>query len=378
MRFRLAILLLFSFSGISQADDRPGRPAEGENRFALDLYARLRNQPGNLCVGPASLWSALAMTQAGARGQTALEMMRAAHLEMPPPRLQAGRGYQFHVANRLWVQEGTRLLPEFLDVASKQFGAGAVAINFAQGELARQRINAWVEEQTHGKVADLVPSGALDAFTRLLLTSATYFQGAWGRAFDRKATRNGTFSISKEKTIDVPFMSQKQKVNFGAGDGTKLLELPYVANDLAMLVLLPERLDGLADLENKLSADRLNRWLSGLRQGEIQVSLPRFKATSVFDLAEVLKSLGMTRAFTSGEADFSGITGHRDLFLSGVVHKAFVEVNEEGTEAAAATEIEAKSDELPAFRADHPFVFLIRDRRNGLIFFLGRVMNPKG
>lgn len=378
MRFRLAILLLFCSPGITRADDRPSRPVGGENRFAFDLYARLRLQSGNLCVAPGSLWTALAMTHAGARGQTAVEMSRAAYLEMPARRLQAGRGSQLHVANRLWVQEGTRLLPEFLDVASKQFGAGAAAIDFAQGELARQRINTWVEEQTQGKVADLVPSGSLDATTRLVLTSATYFKGAWDRAFDRKATRIETFSFSKQKSIDVPFMSQKQNVKFGAGEGMKLIELPYVANDLAMLVVLPDRLDGLADLEDKLTLDRVDRWLSGLRPGEIDVSLPRFKVTSAFDLAEVLKSLGMTIAFTPGEADFSGIMGHRDLVLSGVVHKAFVDVNEEGTEAAAATEIEAKSDEPPVFRADHPFLFLIRDRRNGLILFLGRVMNPKG
>jgi serpin B len=218
--------------------------------------------------------------------------------------------------------------------------------------------------------------------TRLVLTNAIYFKGEWTERFRKELTQVGPFRISARHQTDVPLMYRQDDFRYWAGDGLKVLELPYGTGDLAMLVLLPDEIEGLSALEAKLTTDNLSRWQSGLPKQEVRVVLPRFKLTSQFQLAEVLKAMGMSRVFTPGEADLSGMSSEEELFVSAVIHKAFVDVNEEGTEAAAATGVEAKTAaaiEGPAvFRADHPFMFLIRDNRTGGILFLGRLVNPRG
>ncbi len=372
---------------------------EGGNQLAVDLYARLRaGQAGNLFFAPESLSASLAMVYAGARGETADQMAEVLHFRLVPEKLHPAfgelrrtwgvtgndRGYRLNLANRLWSQEGLDFLPGLLAVTREQYGAQLAQVDFArQTEQAVARINSWVEERTQGKIRDLMPPGVLDAKTRLVLTNAIYFKGDWTVPFRETQTQVAPFHVSAGQQTDVPLMFCMGDVRYWAGEGLKVLELPYGKGDLAMLILLPDKIEGLSTLEAKLTTDSLSRWQSGIRTQEVRVHLPRFRVSSQFQLAGVLKAMGMTRAFTPGEADLSGVSSDQSLFLSAVVHKAFVEVNEQGTAAAAVTGIEsikaaAPIAEPPVFRADHPFIFLIRDNRTESILFLGRFVNPQG
>ena len=248
-------------------------------------------------------------------------------------------------------------------------------------EEARQSINSWVEERTEARIKDLIAPGVLDDRTRLVLTNAIYFKGDWTKPFDKGATRDDTFHVTRDKTTRVPLMQKQDDFRFRAGDGLKVLDLPYAKGDLSAVILLPDAIDGLPALEAKLNREGLGRWLSDLRKQKVQVFVPRFKLTCEFSLADVLRSMGMPLAFDEQRADLSGISSQERLSISAVIHKAFVDVNEEGTEAAAATGVVAKAVALvlgePAvFRADHPFIFVIRDNRTGSILFMGRVANP--
>jgi len=215
----------------------------------------------------------------------------------------------------------------------------------------------------------------------LVLTNAVYFKGDWDEQFEPDKTKDASFTLIDGKTVTAPMMNQTRDFKYGETDALQVLELPYVDNELSMIVLLPKAKDGLPDFERLLTIEKLGNSLVRLRKREVVVSLPRFKITSKFSLASVLQSMGMTDAF-SRNADFSGMTGGKDLFISAVVHKAYVDVNEEGTEAAAATGVTMKLLSIPApparFVADHPFMFLIQDNKTGNILFIGRVMNPKG
>lgn len=367
----------------------------GNNRFALDLYARLRTeQSGNLFFSPSSISTALAMTYAGARGDTESEMAKVLHFTLPQDKLHPGfaslnktldgngekRGYRLHGANRLWGQQGYGFLPEFLTTTRTHYDAELAEVDFVrQTEQARKQINTWVEERTQGKIKELITPDILDASTCLVLTNAIYFKGDWTKPFDNKVTKDAPFQITSQQRTDVPMMHQQGDFRYWAGDGLKILELPYGRGDLSMLVLLPAETGGLPDLEARLTSENLCRWLMNVREQPVRVFLPRFKLTSQFRLNDTLKAMGMLLAF--GRADFSGMNGKRELFISAVIHKAFVDVNEEGTEAAAATAvIMSRGLAIPRqpaeFRADHPFVFLIRDNRTGSILFLGRLMNP--
>lgn len=371
---------------------------DGNNQFALDLYARLRTgQADNLFFSPGSLSTALAMTYAGARGQTAEQMAKVLNLRLPPETLHPafgdlrrtwdvkdpGRGYRLSVANRLWGQAGFDFLSGFLSITRNDYGAELAQVDFSgQTEEARRRINTWVEQQTQEKIQNLIPPGVLDATTRLVLTNAIAFKGDWTEPFRKEATQVAPFHVSARQQTDVPLMYQKDDVRYWSGDGLKMLELLYGKGDLAMLLLLPDEIAGLSALEARLTTDNLSRWQAALRQQDVRIYLPRFQLTLRFQLADVLEAMGMALAFTPRKADFSGMSSEQELFLSAVIHKAFVDVNEEGTEAAAATavgmRVASAMRQPTVFRADHPFVFLIRDNRTGSILFLGRLVNPKG
>jgi serpin B len=373
---------------------------QGNNRFALELHSRLAKQPGNLFYSPGSLSMALAMTYAGARGETAAEMARILHFPADSEKLHesfgalrkelngAGDGgkvsHRLSVANRLWGQAGFHFLPDFLAITREAYGAELAQVDFVyEAESARRTINTWVEEQTQAKIVDLIPPGEIDDLTRLVLTNAIYFKGDWTKPFARAATRDDTFHVGGEETVTVPLMFRSDSFAFRSGDGMKIVELPYGKGELSAVAILPDAVDGLPALEAKLTADELARWLGGLRRRKVQVFLPRFKVTSQFSLRDVLAAMGMRLAFSKDGADLSGISTEEKLSISAVLHKAFVDVNEEGTEAAAATGVvvgvrAAMLPEEPAvFRADHPFLFLIRDTRSGMILFMGRVINPR-
>lgn len=380
---------------------------EGNNRFALALYARLRDREGNLFFSPYSISTALAMTYAGAQGQTELQMAKvlcfptspseATTIESPLKRGQFhsafGKiirdlnnrgekgGYELTVANALWGQQGYGFLKEFLELVKTNYDGQLNEVDFIKAtESARKTINAWVEKKTSDKIRELIKPGVLDAMTRLVLTNAIYFKGNWARQFDKEKTRDAPFTLLTGQKIDVAMMNQKAEFKYMETEDFQGLEMPYVDAELSMIILLPRQLGALSEFERTLESENLLNWLRRMRKREVIVSVPKFKMTSQFSLASVLKSMGMVDAF-SANADFSGMNGKRDLFISAVIHKAYVDVNEEGTEAAAATAVTMKltsigPSQIPVFRADHPFLFLICDNHSGSILFIGRMMNP--
>jgi serpin B len=371
--------------------------AENANQFAWELYARLSGNEGNLFLSPGSITMALAMTYAGAEGATRDDMAKTLHFQLPKPQLDEAmqelltlwkksdskQGYHLHVANRLWGQKGHTFLDKFLETTRTNYGAELALVDFAQApEAARQTINQWVEDQTQKKITDLIPARVLSSDSKLVLTNAVYFKGDWTEPFKKERTKDEDFKLADGQTVKVPLMRQEDRFRYGTADGVQVLELPYGDRSLSMVVLLPKDAAGLAELEARLSADRVRQWTTDLKAQEVSVYLPKFKTTGVFTLNDPLRALGMSSAFDPSAADFSGMTGDRDLFISQVVHRAFVDVNEEGTEAAAATGVVMGRTSVPmekrkpVFRADHPFVFLIRDNRNGMILFLGRLTNP--
>jgi serpin B len=395
----VAILAALEGGGLMSANEPNDKKADvaalvkGDNVFAFDLYNQLRAKEGNVFFSPYSISTALAMTYAGARGDTAEEMAKALHITLPPDELHraeaallaaltgAGksRGYQLSIANALWGQQGYGFKEDYLKLTQTSYGAGLRQIDFAGNtEAARQAINAWVAKETQDKIKDLFQKGVLNANTRLVLTNAIYFKGDWASQFKKDLTREEEFQTGTDK-VKTPLMHQTARFKYLDADGLQALELSYVGKELSMVVLLPKKVDGLAELEKSLSAEKVAGWLGKLREQEVVVALPKFKTTCEYSLKEPLAALGMMKAF-GPTADFSGINGKKDdLFIQAVVHKAFVDVNEEGTEAAAATGIAVGVRAVPVravFRADHPFVFLIRDTRNDSVLFLGRVTNP--
>jgi serpin B len=365
---------------------------QGNTEFALDLYARLRKADGNLFLSPYSISTALAMTYAGARGETAAQMADVLYFSLNQEELHPAftaletsietvgesTGCTLNVANALWGQAGYGFLPEFLALTQEHYGAGFHEVDFARAtEQARQTINAWVADHTGRKIKELLRQGDVSPATVLALTNAIYFKGDWASRFDSGATADAPFRISEAEETLVPMMRQTRKFGLYEGDGLDVLELPYVGDRLSMVILLPKEVDGLAAVEEALNWENLEKWLGQLREQPVRVSLPRFKLDTRFELSKTLEAMGMVDAFSSAKADFSGMTGRRDLFISLVVHQAEVDVNEEGAEAAAATAVLMRKGPLPAaFTADHPFCFLIRDKETGSILFLGRVMKP--
>ncbi len=369
---------------------------EGNNKFALELYAKLRVKEGNLFFSPYSISTALAMTWAGAWAETEKQMALVLHFTLPQEylhqtfwRLQTQlnapdrrRGYELTVANALWGQKGYGFLKEFLELIKTNYGGGLGEVDFVTAaESARKTINGWVEKETKNKIKNLIGPGVLDSMTRLVLTNAIYFKGNWARQFKEDKTKEAPFTLSGGEKVDAAMMNQTTEFNYMETEDFQGLELPYVDNELSMIILLPKENGGLVGLEQMLTPENLSQWLARLSRRKVIVSIPKFKMTSQFGLAGVLASMGMRDAF-SERADFSGMNGKRDLFISAVIHKAYVDVNEEGTEAAAATGVvvgltSVGPREIPVFRADHPFLFLIRDNHSGSILFIGRVMNPK-
>ena len=405
MRFWLSsvIACMVSLPTANSAQTPPPVPpdratvVEGNNAFAVDLYGQLRNQSGNLFFSPASVSTALAMTYAGARGDTASQMAKTLHFTLPPERLHPAigalladlnashNGYQLRVADALWVQRGYPILDSFLKLNKEDYGAGFNHVDFKGAtEAARLTINKWVEQKTNDKITNLIQPGALNTETRLVLTNAIYFKGDWQTHFERGATEDEDFHLSHAQRIRVPLMNRQGGFNYFDGGKFQALELPYVSGELSMIVLLPRELDGLPELETSLTEANMRQWLGQLRHiPKVIVALPKFKMTQQFGLGATLAKMGMPRAFER-DADFSGMSSERDLWISAVIHKAFIEVNEEGTEAAAATAVvmtgalARRPDPTPpiVFRADHPFIFLIRDNRSGSILFMGRVTDP--
>jgi serpin B len=378
--------------GVPSADTQ--EVVAGNTAFATDLYAKLKTGEGNLFFSPYSISTALAMTYAGARGETAHQMANVLHLGMSQERLHPGfaalegelnavqkKGkVQLSVANSLWPQKGHSFLPVYVDLLKRHYGASVTGLDYAgAAESARKTINDWVEDKTVQKIKDLIKPGVLGPDTLLVLANAIYFKGNWVSQFNPKQTREDLFHTATGTQVVSSMMNREGKCSYAETLDLQALELPYDGYDLSMIVLLPRKAEGIGALESELTPVNLAQWTKSLRERKIILFLPKFRLTCEFSLKETLVAMGMTDPF-SGTADFSGMDGSHDLFISAVVHKAFVDVNEEGTEAAAATAVRMKRGyappKVPVFRADHPFVFLIRDKHNGSILFLGRVTDP--
>jgi len=372
---------------------------EANNEFALDFYYHLKDkEDGNIFFSPYSISSALAMTYEGAKGQTAKEMRsvfyfpdddnlrRTEYAGMFNEINKEDKEYQLHTANALWAEKDYKFLNEYFNTVEEYYGGKVTNLDFKKNaEEARLIINNWVEEKTNNKIKDLIPSGAVNTLTRLVLTNAVYFKGDWVKQFNEDDTKDKDFRISKDNVVRVSMMERTDKearFNYSENNELQILEMPYSGEELSMLILLPKDND-LETLENSLSAKNLSKWKKNLKEERVKIFIPKFKFETKYFMANDLKEMGMPAAF-SGLADFSGMTGNRDLFISQVIHQAFVEVNEEGTEAAAATAvivalssaIPNKTPKILVFRADHPFMFLIQHNATGNILFMGRVVNP--
>jgi serpin B len=372
---------------------------EGNSAFAFELYQALKGKEGNLFYSPYSISLALAMTYAGARGETAQQMADALHLTLRQDRLHpafnwldaelasrgegaAGKdekGFRLNIVNAIWGQKDYEFLINFLDILAENYGAGLRILDFiTEPEKCRVTINDWVSNQTEGRIEDLIPQGAIDELTRLVLTNAIYFNAAWKYPFNGNITSDAPFYLLDGGQVTVPMMQQTKPFGYAEGEGYQAVQLPYDGNQLSMVILLPAS-GNFAAFEQGLQAQQVSDIMNDLRYPEVSLTMPKFEFESEFSLKDTLTEMGMPIAF-SGAADFSGMTGNRELSIGDVIHKAFVSVDEAGTEAAAATAVILPSSGPPEPPAevtiDRPFIFLIRDIKTGAIIFVGRVLNP--
>lgn len=370
--------------------------AESNNLFAIDLFKQIQPDAENLIFSPYSIGTVLAMIYSGSGGKTAEEMSEV--LYFPPSELldpvesgvresmQAAdtmKGTDFRLANAIWAQENFSFLPDYLDRIQQYYDAPLTLMDFIETsnrEASREKINHWVEEQTNNRIQDLIQPGILDASTRMVLTNAIYFNGAWMFPFDKAASSASMFHISKQESTKTEFMHQTRSFPYYEDEEIQAISLPYKNNRMALMVILPKSVEGWRMVSQVISFERINLVASGMETREVQLALPKFRTELRINLKKELTSLGMGSAF-SRHADLSGMTGEKNLFVDEVIHKAFLEINEAGTEAAAATAaiIGLKSslrDDPVRFNADHPFLFFLYDRQTGCIIFTGRFVKP--
>jgi serpin B len=372
---------------------------DGNNAFAFDLYQVLKQTGGNLFYSPYSISEALAMAYAGARGETEKDMAEALNFTLSQARLHPafnsldlqlkqrrqgaagknGTGFKLDVANAIWGQKDYQFLAQYLDVLAQNYGAGLRIVDFIkQTEQSRVTINQWVSDQTQGKIKDLIPPGAISDMTRLVLTNAVYFNAAWQYPFNKEATSDGAFYLLDGSSVTAPMMKQTESFGYAEGANYEAVELPYSGQELSMVILLPKA-GQFEAFENSLDAELVKTIIGQLEMNEVSLTMPKFEYESSFGLKQALSTLGMGVAFTP-DADFSGMNGDHNLLIQDVLHKAFVSVDEAGTEAAAASGVIVGITAMPAQQAqvtiNRPFLFLIRDIATGSIIFVGRVLNP--
>ncbi|XP_038054978.1 serpin B6-like [Patiria miniata] len=380
--------------------------AKASNTFASNLFRVLTeggSSNNNIFFSPMSISTALAMTFMGVRGETASQMSQVLHFnileesvlhqsfaDLSAQSYYADAPFTLIAANRLFGQKGLDVLATFVDDSKKHYGASMETLDFiGDGEGSRQHINSWVEKQTANRIKDLLAAGSIDDLTCLVLVNAIYFKGAWGTKFKVSNTFSEKFHISVTEDINVPMMHQTDKFNYARDDSvsSSILELPYLKKEMSMFIVLPDQLDGLADVQKKLSQEKIDSWVTEAHMRErstVIVSLPKFTLEQDFVLNDVLRKMGMNDPFDADKADFSGMTGDKDVFISKVIHKAFLDVNEEGSEAAAITTfkmnwrcLDLPSKNPPEFKADHPFLVFIYDIKSKAVLFMGQLCKPK-
>lgn len=376
--------------------------ADGNNAFAVDLYLKLASMDGNLFYSPYSISSALAMTYAGAEGLTAEQMAAVFHFLENEDQLHSGFNalsqyleslaeldipedqgdpFQLNIANSIWGQQDFHFEEDFLDTLALNYGAGLRLLDYVQAsEESRQIINKWVSDQTQEKIQDLIPEGAVTSDTRLVLSNAIYFKATWMEPFEESLTENGNFYGLDGEEIEVPMMGLGSDASFAyyQGEGFQAVALPYVGGQVSMLVLIPDE-GNFQAFEDGFSQEILDTVVSEMLYTPVQLTFPKFEFETEISLAKTLAAMGMPEAF-SGAADFSGMTGDKDLFISDVFHKAYVGVDEKGTEAAAATAVMMRLTAAPEnpieLTVDRPFMFAIRDHQTNSVLFMGRVVSP--
>lgn len=372
---------------------------DGNTAFTLNIYQQLKDKEGNIFYSPHSLSVALAMTYAGARGETEQQMAEALSFYLSQDRLHPAfnyldqllasrgegaegkddEGFRLNIVNDIWGQKDFSFLADFLDTLAENYGAGLRILDFINTpEESRVAINDYISEKTEDKIKDLIPEGVIDPMTRLVLTNAIYFNAAWLYPFSEDLTSDGIFYLLDGGEVTVPMMHQGESLGYTEGNGYQAVELKYDGEELSIDILLPD--SGQFDnFETALDAELLNDIINNLESKHVELTLPKWEYESSFMMKEVLKAMGMPIAFTDA-ADFSGMTGKRDLYIDEVIHKAFVSVDEAGTEAAAASAVIMQLTAMPTDTAvvtvDRPFIYLIRDIETGDILFFGRVVNP--
>jgi len=371
----------------------------GNSEFAWDLYQVVKAEDGNLFYSPYSISLALAMTYAGAKGDTAKQMADTLHYDLSQTALHPAfnslalelasrgqgaqgkdeKGFRLNIVNAIWGQKDYKFISAFLDLLAENYGAGLRVLDFIKDPNAsRETINNWVSEQTEGRIKDLIPEGAITPLTRLVLTNAVYFNAAWREKFEESATQNGQFHLVNGTEVTVPMMRKTDSYGYVKSGNVVGVELPYDGNELSM-VILTNATGTFTDFEKGLTFSKVNELIDGIRYSEVRLTMPKFEFESKFGLKETLQGMGMALPFQDN-ADFTGISTQSDLHIDDVIHKAFISVDEAGTEAAAATAVIVGTTSMPVEQAvvtlDQPFVFLIRDIQTGAIIFIGRVMNP--
>jgi len=369
---------------------------EDNNIFALELYKKLsRNKTENIAVSPMSISIALAMTYTGSRGKTKKQIENILHFDKLKSKVhpafsklmeelllkEDGNGQSLLFANHIWGQKGYAFLPEFTNILNKYYHSGFETVDFVhKTEKARERINQWVAIKTKKKIKELIGIQDLTSLTRLVLTNAIYFKGKWASQFKKEETKNMLFYLTDRKTIQVPMMYQEGVFPFSDfwDERLKVIELPYMGDALSMILFLPESPKELKRFEQELTVQKMKKLIASLRKKKVMIYLPRFHLNRKYYLKERLSKMGMSDAF-SDRADFSGMTGSKDLKISKVIHQVDINVNEEGTKAAAATAVVVTlkaMEKTSVFNANHPFVFVILNKHTGSILFMGRVVKP--
>jgi serpin B len=370
---------------------------KGNTNFAFDLYQKLKkNSTGNMFYSPYSISTALAMTYAGARSDTEKQMGDTLHFTLPQTQLhpafnklaielasrgqgaqgKEGKSFSLNITNDLWGQNDYNVQPDFLKTLAQNYGVGMNILDFINSpEESRITINEWISDRTNNRIKDLLPQGSVNTLTRLVLTNAIYFDAAWQYPFAKESTRNGDFHLLDGSTITVPMMSHRAGFGYAKGNGYQAVELPYDGKEISMVILLPDA-GKFTTFENSMDFAKVSDIIDNLKTGDVDLTMPKFRFESSFSLKSSLASMGMPIAF-SDQADFSGITGNKELTITDVIHKAFVAVDEAGTEAAAASGVVVGVVSIgTVVTVDQPFIFLIRDIETGTILFVGRVLNP--